>query len=101
MNTAFKNIQNYIAKNFCCASDVKRTGSKDGCQLKKIIAEHEKQKKEIPLVKNEKQNINFCTTLLMLIIPDFSEIKLLRDKNQMKYPFLRDSSVFHPPKDGI
>jgi hypothetical protein len=82
-------------------SDVNGSSFKECCQLQKMITEHEKQKKELPPVQNENQSRNFCNPMSVLILADFSEIKLLRDKNQMIGQFLPDPSVFHPPKGGI
>jgi len=97
----FKVNQEHIAKNLCIEKDIEGSTCKGCCHLKKKMNEQKEQKKELPPVQNNKQNIDFCT--------HYQEIKLLiyftgfeLPLNPPKiYQFEIIDSVFHPPKEMI
>lgn len=96
--TAFKINQDYIAKNLCVEKDVEDSTCKGCCQLKNKVNEQQEQKKDLPPVQTQKQNINFCTQKSDLNLKIVQNRKVLIHSLQKDYRFQFHYSVFHPPK---
>jgi len=95
---SFKFNQDYIAQNLCVENDIENSTCKGCCHLKKKVNEQQEQKRDLPSVQNDKQNLNYCeqSTELNLILN--SSFSLLPGRNPTEYTFSRYHSIFHPPE---
>jgi hypothetical protein len=95
---SFKLNQDYIAKNLCVEKDVEGSTCKGCCQLKKKLNEQQEQKKELPPLPDNKQNINLFTATFRCIIQRMESKKLIHFEYINNYAFSINHPVFHPPK---
>lgn len=98
---SFKINQEYIAKNLCVEKDVEGSTCKGCCQLKKKVNEQQEQKKELPPLQNEKQNIDFCNQNRELKLMHGSIAKVLQQRKQKAYSYTIHFSIFHPPQKTV
>lgn len=98
---SFKIKREYIAENLCVQKDVKGSTCKGCCQLEKKINEQKEQKKDLPNVENNKQNITFCNqnSTINFSIQTNASLVFVSYKNQ--YNLLIRKGIFHPPKEVI
>jgi len=95
---SFKLNQDFVAKNLCVEKDVAGSTCKGCCQLKKKLNEQQEQKKELPPLPDNKQNINFFAETFRSIIQRFESKKQISLEYVNNYEFSLNLIVFHPPK---
>jgi len=98
---SFKINQEYIAKNLCVQRNVKNNCCHGCCQLKKRLAENDKQEqKQLPRGSNEKNILPtdyFCKELNETIY--ISSVKKCNYNNYSSSLLaVTVGSIFHPPK---
>jgi hypothetical protein len=97
----FKINQEYIAKNLCEQRNIKNNKCHGCCQLKKKLAENDKQEqKQMPRGSNEKSSLSFdyfCRELSGLSC-NFSVEEVNFNTYSSFLPASHIGSVFRPPK---
>jgi hypothetical protein len=99
---SFKINQDYIAKNLCVQRNVKNNCCHGCCQLKKRLAENDKQEqKQLPTSSNEKNTFvtdYFCKEIIQTLY--ISSLKKYNFNNYVySLPNASLDSVFRPPKN--
>ncbi len=95
---SFKLNQDYIAKNLCVEKDVAGSTCKGCCQLKKKLNEQQQQKKELPPLPDNKQNINLFAQFFRCVLQITESKKQIQFEYINNYTFSLNLPVFHPPK---
>ena len=98
---SFKINQDYIAKNLCEQRNIKNNKCHGCCQLKKQLAENDKQEqKQMPRGSNEKNDLSidyFCRELSGLSC-NLSEEEVNFNTSSSFLPASHIGSIFRPPK---
>jgi len=94
----FKINQGFIAENICVEKDVEGSTCKGCCHLNKKMNEQHEQKKELPPIQDNKQNIDFCKYNQEIELLIYFKCFDLPFKESKVYQFQINNSVFHPPR---
>lgn len=95
---SFKINQEYIAKNLCVEKDVENSTCKGCCQLKKKLANQEKQKEQLPPTQTNKNNVDFFAQEINKTIQFFPFLGITKSGVTVQYGKFFLFRVFHPPR---